>query len=163
MKLVTAHRAPKSAEDVNGTPVFDPIPDMTELLAEAAAAGLSADHEAFLSFHLRCDNRESWERAVAAAQDQWQVSAYSQPDGHMLRLSCRTALTEHDVEGHRARIVDFASSYDATWESVVVEDLDQPTVWQALAASAEETEPAVEPVEEPVIIPVRRLGGGDVA
>src|SRR3954453_5848563 len=112
----------------------NPLPDVRGLLTEAAAAGLDARRDAFISFHLRFADRSGWERAGKAAADTWDVSTYSRPDAHMLRLSRSTPLTEAALEQHRAEIVAFAADNEAMWESVTVEDLGRPSTWKAIAA-----------------------------
>lgn len=130
----------------------NPLPDVRGLLTEAAAAGLDARRDAFISFHLRFADRSGWERAGQAAADTWDVSTYSRPDAHMLRLSRSTRLTETAVEQHRAEIVAFAADNDATWESVAIEDLAQVNTWKAIAeqrtGSHEDAEPAAERLEQ---------------
>jgi len=142
----------------------DPIPDVRALLAEAAAAGLDPGHDAFVSFHLRFSDRAAWEQAAKSAADSWDVSAYSLPDAHMLRLSRQTALTERVVQKHRAAIVDFAARHDATWDSVAVEDLAPTSPWKMIAEQRTGAHDAGEPVAELTDEPVAQDGtGGEVA
>src|SRR4051794_26775440 len=126
----------------------NPLPDVRALLAEAAAAGLDPHHDAFISFHLRFADRPGWERAGHAAAEAWDVSTYSRPDAHMLRLSRSIPLTEAAVELHRSEIVAFAADNDADWESVTVEDLARTSAWKAIGAQRpathDETESDVE-------------------
>ena len=152
-------------DDPSDDPISaDPIPDVRELLAEVTAAGLDPRRDAFVSFHLRFDDRSSWERASAAAAESWDVSAYSRPDAHMLRLSRATPLTEQAVEEHRAAIIVFAADHDATWESVAVEDLAPASTWKLIAAQRAGTHDDVEQVVELPSEPVAQDGtGGEVA
>src|SRR3954447_443153 len=132
----------------------NPLPDIRGLLAEAAAAGLDPRRDAFMSFHLRFADRSGWERAGQAAAATWDVSTYSRPDAHMLRLSRSTRLTETAVEQHRAEIVAFAADNDALWESVTVEDVSRASTWKAIAAQrlATQDELAAEDEVEPVVV-----------
>jgi hypothetical protein len=130
-----------------------PIRDVRGLLAEAAAAGLDPHRDAFVSFHLRFTDRSAWERAGQfATTDGWEVSAYSRPHAHMLRLSRPAPLTETAVEHLRAAIVAFAADNDATWESVAIEGLAQTNTWKAIAeqrtGSHDDAEPAAERLEQ---------------
>src|SRR4051812_1201540 len=136
----------------------NPLPDVRGLLSEAASAGLDTRRDAFISFHLRFADRLGWERAGQAAADTWDVSTYSRPDAHMLRLSRSTPLTEAAVEQHRAEVRAFAADNDAVWESVTVEDLSRASTWKAIAAQrlATHDEPAVDDEVVPVVV---RLAG----
>ena len=148
----------------DGPTAADPIPDVRELLAEAAAAGLDPGRDAFVSFHLRFSDRAAWEQAAKSAVDGWDVSAYSLPDAHMLRLCRQTALTERAVQEHRAAVVAFAAEHDATWESVAVEDLAPTSTWKAIAAQRTGAHDADEPAAELSDQPVAQDGtGGEVA
>src|SRR3954454_22318391 len=135
----------------------NPLPDVRGLLAEAAAAGLDPRRSAFISFHLRFADRSGWERAGQAAPDTWDVSTYSRPDAHMLRLSRSTPLTESAVEQHRAEIVAFAADNDAVWESVIVEDPTRASTWKAIAAQRL----AAHDEEEPVVVRLARDSDGN--
>jgi len=137
-----------------------PIPDVRGLLADAAAAGLDPHRDAYISFHLRFDDRAAWERGAKAATDQWDVSAYSRPEAHMLRLCTSTPLTEAAVERQRDAVIAFAVAHEAVWESVAVEDLAPVSTWKAIAAQrtpAHDTGDA----DEPQV--AQHSTGGDVA
>jgi len=143
--------------------VDHPIDDVHDLLAEAAAAGLDSRHDAYISFHLRFDDRSAWERAAKAAAAHWEVSAYSRPEAHMLWLSAPTALTEAAVRRRRADILAFAADNDAVWESVAVEDLAPVSAWKTIAAqrtAAHDEDQADEPEIEQAL---QGGAGGDVA
>src|SRR4051795_399430 len=110
----------------------NPLPDVRGLLAEAAAAGLDPRRDAFMSFHLRFADRSGWERAGQAAAATWDVSTYSRPDAHMLRLSRSTRLTETAVEQHRAEIVAFAADNDSLRESATAENVSRALPGKAM-------------------------------
>jgi hypothetical protein len=141
-----------------------PMGDVRRLVDDAAAAGLDPGAEVLISFHVRFSGRPDWERAAVTAKDSWQVSAYSCPEGHMLGLTRRTPLTEPDLERQRTAIVRFVARYDATWESVTLEDPSPPSLWQTLAAELpQQPTETIELPAEPAVLSLPRAGGDDIA
>jgi hypothetical protein len=158
-RLMHASR-PQSGDVTDG----DPMRDVRRLVDDSVAAGLDPRAEVFLACHVRFAGRPDWERAAGAARDAWQVSAYSRPEGHMLALARRTPLAEADLEQHRAEMIALVADYDATWESVTLEDLSQPSLWKTLAAELPQQRPGtIELPAEPVVVDLPRVGGDAIA
>src|SRR4051794_41149899 len=96
--------------------------DVDALVGLLEAAHLDRRRSAYVSFFVRFGDRSSWETAAGSDElHSWQVSAYSNPDGLMIRLSRPIRLTTRELEQNRDFIRVFANDHDGRWESLAIE------------------------------------------
>src|SRR4051794_29726278 len=80
----------------------DPMGDVDALVGLLDAAHLDRRRSAYVSFFVRFADRPSWEHAAGSDElPGWQVSAYSQSSGLMIRLSRPIRLTARELEQNR--------------------------------------------------------------
>ena len=142
----------------------DPIGDVSSLTEDLKAAQVDRRRAVFLSFFIRFEDRARWEDAAHAAEaSNWVVTAYSQAQGHVLRLSRNVRLTVERVESLRTTVQAFARDKGGVWESLAVEGADTATRWDEIAdkymprpAPASAAPAASSSADSGVVIPKQR-------
>jgi len=132
VRVPRPRRSPEGA--LRSSSETDPIPDVDALIADISDTGMDPSRTAFISFHVRFDDRPRWENAAAVARSKWQVSLYSSPAGYMLRLSRQAEVTRESLARLRAEVQALVAKLGAVWESVTVEELSGANEWKALQA-----------------------------
>jgi len=134
---------PPASTASDGVSVLDPMADIASIVNDALAAGFDQRRLAFVSVYMRFPERQSWERAAAAAAMSWEVAVYSTEQGHMLRLARQAHPTVRDLTEFRLDALKFAEANSGDWLSMSIENLQRlPTEWQALTARDEIVLPA---------------------